>query len=230
MVSPMRRILFSVALTLVAVLAQAKEYGHYDIRSIFSLSEAANGQHSVTFNLPSLDQILDDVGAHAEMYPPHFDSIDDRQRAERDVSGIASLLDPLAGNFSRNPELLLRLGYLHTLGHNLDLAGSDKKAIDAFTALLTLSPDDRRGNLRYGMFLAGTTKVADAIPYLEKAKSLGVLAADRPLGMAYIALGNNAKALENLESYSKRVPSDESAVKMIDAIRKGNIEIRHVNP
>lgn len=227
---PVRRVLFSVALVLVAVLAQAKEYGHYDIRGIFSLSEAADGQHSVTFNVPSLDQILGDVGAHAENYPPHFDSIDDRQRAERDVSGIASLMDPMAGNFSHSPELLLRLGYLHTLGHNLDLAGSDKKAVAAFTALLTLSPDDRRGNFRYGMFLAGTTKVADAIPYLEKAKSLGVLAADFPLGMAYTALGDKAKALENLESYSKRVPGDENAVKMIDAIRRGNVEIKHVSP
>jgi hypothetical protein len=226
----MRQVLFSVALALVAVLGQAKEYGHYDIRSIFSISEAADGQHSVTFNLPSLDHILDDVGAHAGTYPPHFDSIDDRQRAEHDVTGIASLLDPLADKFSRNTELLLRLGYLHTLGHNLDLAGSDKKAIAAFTALLALSPDDRRGNLRYGMFLAGTTKVADAIPYLEKAKSLGVLAADYPLGMAYIGLGNNAKALENLESYSRRVPGDENAVKIIDAIRRGNVEIKHVNP
>src|ERR1700691_1166734 len=168
----MRRVLFVVALALVAVLARAKEYGHYDIRSIFSLSGPSGGQHSVTFNLRALDQILDDVGSHAETYPPHFDSIDDRQRAEHDLSGIASLLDPLAGNFYHNTELLLRLGYLHTLGHNLDIAGSDKKAVDAFTALLALSPDDRRGNLRYGMFLTTTTKVADAIPYLEKAKSL----------------------------------------------------------
>jgi len=226
----MRRLLFSIALVLFAVLAQAKEYGHYDIRSIFSLTEAPGGQHSVTFNLPALDQILDDVGSHAQSYPPHFDSLEDRQRAEHDISGIAKLLDPLAGNFSGNSELLLRLGYLHTLGHNLDIPGSDKKAVDAFTALLALSPDDRRGNLRYGMFLATTTKVADAIPYLEKAKSLGVLAADYPLGMAYAATGDRGKALENLESYSKRVPSDENVIKMIDAIRRGNIEIKHGNP
>jgi hypothetical protein len=133
----MRRLLFSIALALFAVLAQAKEYGHYDIRSIFSLSEAPGGQHSVTFNLPALDQILDDIGSHAEGYPPHFDSIEDRQRAEHDVSGIAQLLDPLAGNFSGNSELLLRLGYLHTLGHNLDIAGSDKKAVDAFYSIVS---------------------------------------------------------------------------------------------
>jgi len=226
----MRRLLFSIALALFALLVQAKEYGHYDIRSIFSLTEAPGGQHSVTFDLPALDQILEDVGSHAESYPPHFDSIEDRQRAQGDVSGIANLLDPLAGNFSRNAELLLRLGYLHTLGHNLDLAGSDKKAVDAFTALLTLAPDDRRGNLRYGMFLATTTKVADAIPYLEKAKLLGVLPAEYPLGMAYVATGDRTKALENLESYSKRVPGDENVAKIIDAIRKGNIEHRNGTP
>ena len=226
----MHRLLISIVLALFAVLVQAKEYGHYDVRSIFSLSEAPGGQHSVTFDLPSLDQILGDVGSHAELYPPHFDSIEDRQRATSDVSGIAKLLDPMAGNFLRNPELLLRLGYLHTLGHNLDIAGSDKKAVDAFTALLTLAPDDRRGNLRYGMFLATTTKVADAIPYLEKAKSLGVIAAEYPLGMAYVAVGNRTKALENLEGYSKRVPGDENVVKIIDAVRKGDIERKNGTP
>jgi predicted Zn-dependent protease len=122
------------------------------------------------------------------------------------------------------------MGYLHTLGHNLDLAGSAQKAVEAFTALLALAPDDRRGNFRYGMFLATTTKVADAIPYLEKAKSLGVVAAEYPLGMAYTAVGERAKALENLESYSKRVPGDGNVVKVIDAVRKGNIEIKNGNP
>lgn len=126
--------------------------------------------------------------------------------------------------------MLLRLGYLHTLGHNLDIADSDKKAVDAFTALLVLSPDDRRGNFRYGMFLATTTKVADAIPYLEKAKTLGVVVADYPLGMAYVAVGDRAKALENLETYSKRVPSDGNVVKIIDAVHKGSIEIKNGNP
>ena len=226
----MRRLIFSIGVALFAVLAHAKEYGHYDIRSIFSLTEAPGGQHSMTFNLPALDQILGDVGSHAELYPPHFDSGEDRQRAEQDVSEIAKLLDPLAGNFSANSEMLLRLGYLHTLGHNLDIAGSDKKAVDAFTALLARFPDVRRGNLRYGMFLATTTKVADAIPYLEKAKSLGVLAAEYTLGMAYAATGDRGKALDNLESYSKRVPGDENVVKIIDAIRTGNVEIKHGSP
>jgi hypothetical protein len=88
----MHRLLLSIVLALFAVVVQAKEYGQYDVRSIFSLSEAPGG--SVTFNLPSLDQILGDVGSHAELYPPHFDSIEDRQRATSDVSGIAKLLDP----------------------------------------------------------------------------------------------------------------------------------------
>jgi hypothetical protein len=45
-VCPMRRLIFSVALTLVAVLAQTKEYGHYDIRNIFSLSTVASNLRS----------------------------------------------------------------------------------------------------------------------------------------------------------------------------------------
>ena len=48
--------------------------------------------------------------------------------------------------------------------------------------------------------------------------------------MAYAATGDRTKALENLESYSKRVPGDENVVNIIDAVRKGNIEHRNGTP
>lgn len=229
-----RHVVSLVAMTsataLATALVHAKEYGHYDIKSIVSPSKAPDGQQSVTFNLRLLNQVLEDLGAHAGTYPPSFDSNDDRHRAESDVMGIANLLDPMASSFARSPDMLLRLGLLHTIGHNLDLSESDSKANAAFKALLALSPDDPRGNLRYGMFLAGTTKVAEAVPYLEKAKSLGILVADYPLGIAYVALGDKTKALENLQSYSQRVPSDENAIKMIEALREGNVEMKHLHP
>jgi tetratricopeptide (TPR) repeat protein len=134
------------------------------------------------------------------------------------------MLDTLLSGHAANPKLLLRVGVLNGAGHKLDIRGADKKAIAAFTASLSQTPDDPAANYLYGMFLAGTTKQAEAIPLLEKAKSLGIADADYTLGIVYSGIGNKDKALENLEHYAKRAPKDTNAPKLIDAIRNGRIE------
>jgi Tfp pilus assembly protein PilF len=99
-----------------------------------------------------------------------------------------------------------------------------------FTTLLKLTPDDPLANYRYGVFLASTAKPGDGIPYLEKAKSLGVVNADYWLGLSYQAAGDKAKAVENLENYVKRVPSDGNAVRMLDAVRNDRVETKVLKP
>jgi hypothetical protein len=67
--------------------------------------------------------------------------------------------------------------------------------------------------------LASTTKKGEGIPFLEKAKSLGVVNADYWLGWSYVSVGEKTKAIENLENYTKRVPSDQNAARILDAVR-----------
>jgi hypothetical protein len=222
-----------VRLTVLAVLllqsgafAHAKEFGHYDIDKVVSL--AAPGTPSAMVNLAYLDKFLDDLGAHARTFPAHFDSIGDRRRAVRDVAALSSLLDPSSGSFSHSPEILLRLGLLYAMGHNLDIPDSADKAVTAFTALLELTPYDPQANYQYGAFLAATTRTGSGIPYLERAKSGGVADADYWLGMSYLVVGNKAKAKENLESYAKRVPKDQNAARMLNAIRDDKVEIQEL--
>jgi hypothetical protein len=208
-----------------ALVTLAQEYGHYDIHKLVSVAETVPGKHSATINVAYLSQILDDLGRHATTYPPHFASPDDRRRAEHDVTAISTLLDPLVGSFSNNPTLLLRLALLHGIGHNLDIPGSADKAIGAFTTLLNLKPDDPQANYQYGAFLAARTIKGEGIPFLEKAKGLGVVDADYWLGMSYQVIGERTKAVENLESYTKRVPTDQNAARILDTVRKGKMEI-----
>jgi hypothetical protein len=222
-----------VRLTVMAVLllqsgavAQAKEFGHYEIDKVVSL--AAPATPAATVNVAYLDQILDDLGAHARTFPAHFDSVADRRRAERDVAALSSLLDPSSGNFAHSPEILLRLGLLYAMGHNLDIPDSADKAVTAFTALLDLTPYDPQANYQYGAFLAATTRTGSGIPYLERAKSGGVVDAEYWLGMSYLAVGDKAKAKANLESYAKRVPKDQNAARMLDAIRNEKVEIKQL--
>jgi hypothetical protein len=210
-----------------ALLALLRSYGHHDIRKVISLREASPGKPSVTVDMAYLTQILDDLERHAGVYPPHFEFADDRQRAEHDVSAISTLLDPISK--TRNPPLQMLLGILHAIGHNLDIQGSAQKATTAFSTLLELTPEDPQANYRYGVFLATTTPGA-GIPFLEKAKALGVANADYWLGCSYTMIGNKAKALEYLESYTKRVPSDQNAAALLDAVRNDRVEFKEGKP
>jgi tetratricopeptide (TPR) repeat protein len=208
-----------------ALIALAQEYGHYDIKRVASLTETAAGKHSVTVNLVYLNRVLDDLGRHAGTYPVHFQFPDDRQRAERDVSAISGLLDPLSQDFSHNAPLQLRLGLLHAIGFNLDIPGSHEKAVAAFSTMMELTPNDPQANYQYGAFLAATTRKGEGIPFLEKAKSLGAVNADYWLGWSYEALGEKSKAVENFESYIKRVPTDQNAARILDAVRNDKVKV-----
>jgi hypothetical protein len=58
--------------------------------------------------------------------------------------------------------------------------------------------------------LAATTRKGEGIPYLDKAKSFGVVNADYWLGWSCVSVGEKTKAIENLENYTKRVPGDQN--------------------
>jgi tetratricopeptide (TPR) repeat protein len=213
-----------------ALIALARSYGRYDIRQLVAITEVSPGKHSATINIAYLSQILDDLGRHASTYPPHFESTEDRRRAEQDLSAISGVLDPLSADISHSPPLLMRLALLHVFGHNLDIPDSSQKAAAAFNTLLNLTPNDPQANYRYGVFLATTTKNGEGIPYLEKAKSLGAANAEYWLGLSYQLTGDKAKAVENLESYIKHTPNDHNAARVLDAIRNGKVEVKSLNP
>jgi predicted Zn-dependent protease len=226
----MKRWILGLCLLQLSAIAFGKEYGHYDVTTVLSITGAGTPNPQATLNVAYLNQILDDLGSHAGTWPPQFDSAEDRRRAEHDVTVLANMLDTLAESFSHNPSMLLRLAVLHGFGHNLDIPGAAEKAEALFIELLALTPDDPQANFRFGVFYAVTVKRANAIPYLEKAKALGVANADYWLGVTYMSLGDNAKAIENLTSYTNRVPTDTTAAKMLDAVRNGKVQVKQGLP
>jgi hypothetical protein len=213
-----------------ALSSLAQEYGYYQIAKVVSVTQTAAGKPSATVNIGFLSQVLDDLGRHAGSYPANFEFPEDRQRAVNDVTTISKMLDPLTDNFANSQPMLLRLAVLHTIGFNLDVPDSFQSARADFDKLLVLTPEDPQANFRYGAFLAATTRKGEGIPYLEKARSLGVANADYWLGWSYEAVGNKAKAVENLEAYTKRVPNDVRAAEVLDAIRNDRVETKTMKP
>jgi len=221
----MRKFLFSVFAVLLAASASAKEYGQYDPKRLPTVSESPSGK-KYGFDIAYLDRMLNDLSAHAKNYPPQFDTPQDKQRATRDVKALSGMLDILIDVPAPNPELLVRAGYLNSIGHNLDIPGSAVKTRSIFQRLLAAVPNDPRGNYMYGTFLAGVGKPKEALPYLEKALAVGVTDAAYAIGMTYLTLGDKEQALKNLTDYKRRKPSDLNVDQLIEAIRNGKIEFK----
>jgi tetratricopeptide (TPR) repeat protein len=217
--------LFALFALLIASAASARDYGSYDPKRLLTVSETPSGK-KYGVDVAYLDQMLNDLSSHAKNYPAQFDTPQDQRRATHDVKTLSGMLDILIDAPTPNPELLVRAGYLNSLGHNLDIAGAAEKADSIFQRLLAGTPSDPRGNFMYGTFLAGVGKSKEALPYLEKALSVGVIDAAYAIGMAYMMLGDKEQALRNLEEYKRRKPADDHVDKVIDAIRQGNVEFK----
>ncbi len=116
----MRIYLLALSILLSSSLSYAKEYGTYDPKRILTVSESPSGK-KYGFDTAYLDLMLNDLALHAKNYPPKFDTPQDQQRAIRDVKTLSGMLDILINGPTPNPELLVRAGYLNSIGYNLDI-------------------------------------------------------------------------------------------------------------
>lgn len=221
----MRIVLLALLMIVTCSQAHAKEYGNYDPKRMLTVAETPSGK-KYGIDGKYLDLMLNDLALHAKNYPARFDTPQDQQRAVQDVKTLSGMLDILVNGPSPNAELLVRAGFLNSIGHNLDIPGSAEKTAAIFQRLLATAPADPRGNYMYGSFLAGAGKSKEALPYLEKALAVGVVDAAYALGMAHLTLGDKQKAIENLEAYKQQRPGDGNVAKLIDGIRSGQVEIK----
>ncbi len=218
------RLLAALVLYVSASSAFAVEYGPHDLRRLLvpNAAPATGGRLDIRF----LDSVLQDMRRHAINYPPKFDSPRDQQRAQQDATALIGML---GAAFSAGPvpeDMLLRLGMLGAMAHNLDVPQGAAFAQAYHLRLLKLHPEHALGNCQYGTFLAGSGKAAEALPYLHRAKAKGISPAIYGLGITYLALGDKVKALEHLVEYQKTVQNDELLEKLIDGVRSGKVEIR----
>lgn len=203
----------------------AVPYGNYDARRTLSVTDTPTGKrHGV--DLQYLDSMLADIASHARNYPPVFDSEADRQRATRDTATLAGMLGLLTQDANVHPEILSRAAMANSYGHNLQIYGAAEKANTLFQRLLAVAPDHPRSNHAYGVFLAGVAKSAESLPYLEKALAAGIVDAGYTLGLVHLGLGDQARALQYLETYKTKAPADQQVATLIEAIRSGKVTVK----
>lgn len=211
-------------LTICCTLAHAAEYGRYDLTQLAKAN--APPAQGATLDVSLIDRLLADLQQHAGNYPPRFDSPADAQRAQAVAKTLMGVLGATFSAGQAPPDLLLRMGMLGAVSHNMDVPGGAAFAQTHFERLLKNDPAHAVGNFQYGTFLGNTGRAKEALPYLIKAKDKGVIPAMYAIGMSYLMLGDKALALENLQAYQKAVPGDAAVGKLIEAVRAGKVDVK----
>jgi predicted Zn-dependent protease len=214
--------LLRLAWVLGCTVALSAPYPRQVLRQL--LIPGAQGQ-SPQFDVNHLDALLRDLGRNAGDYPARFDSTDDRLRARSDAIALMRLMGQLFAE-TRSDQLLLRMGALGALAHNLELPQGAEYAQRNYQRLLGMQPDHPLANYQYGRFLAASARPQEALPYLQSARRQGVAGSDWALGLAYLGLGNRELALHHLECHQRQEPGDQRAGQLMEAIRAGKVEVR----
>lgn len=227
----MLKYLLVITAVLTCVAAQPQkgyvEYGDYDARKCLKATKSEDGKEQL--DLKRIDEIFSDLAKHAKAYPPRFQSKEERARAERDVRLLSAMFDNIAAKDDAEAHILLRAGFLNSMGHNLDIEGSAQKANNYLQRLLKKEPDNVTGNYYYGIFLAAIPGIRkESVKYLETALRLGVEDATYTLGLVHLGLGDKRKSLEYLERYAQNNPDDEKAKRLIEGIKSGKVVMKEI--
>ena len=205
-------------------LLHAEQEKKYKLEECFLVTENTDGEKSYSVDIEVIDHFINRIATHAKEYPPRFENDMQKMQKERDLRALIDVLKIILEGRPDDPEILLRSGFAHSMGHNLDFEGSDQKAINMFKQLLEKHPNHPRGNYYYGMFLASTaTKQRESLPYLEKAVELGFNDAIYTLGLVNISQGNNESGLQYLRKWVKLHPDDDRAKKIIEAVSNDRV-------
>ena len=215
---------FVTLLGFTCMSAQAAAYGRYDLSQL--ARQNAPPAQGASLNLALVDQLLADLQQHAGNYPPNFDSAADAQRAHADAAKLMGMLGAIFSAGVAPPDMLLRMGMLGAVSHNMDVSGGAAYAQTHFERLLKVDPEHTVGNFQYGTFLGNTGRAKEALPFLIRARDKGVIPALYAIGMSHLIVGDKALALVNLKAYQKAAPGDAAVGQLIEAVRTGNVEVK----
>ena len=209
------RLLPLLILLLLPARLLAQEYGHFDLSKVMEVSEK-DGQFRAEISFSYLDRVLQDLQSHAMDYPPRFDSVKDRKRAEADVRKLDLMLGVVLKQ-EGSPDLLWRAAQLSTMAYALDIPGSAQRAEALFAQLLELKPKDGRAEYRFGLFLASKGEQERAKMHLEKALTLGMMEAEFSLGQVLRGMGQHEEAQRYLNHYHITHPDDERVASLLSS-------------
>jgi len=72
------------------------------------------------FDFSCIDNKTDRIAIHAYEYPPKFKDSKQREKIESELRDVIKIIDKLLIENPNSPSILIRSGYLHSMGYNLD--------------------------------------------------------------------------------------------------------------
>jgi len=197
----------------------------------------AHGETRYQFNLEVFDQKLEAAWMRARNYPPTFTNVQEQAQTVQLVKFLIGLIAILTPQFELSGDAALRAARIYSMAYNLDLPEAfavnpshekkEPQAIHYYELALKFNPNDAYAHWHYGAFLGSTdslSKIQEGAAHLERAVALGLTPAMYSLGLVYLQLGNRKGAIESLERYAQRTPSDKEAKKLLDTVRSSLIE------
>lgn len=200
----------------------------YRVDDLHSIGKDNAGKPQYFVSRKVILYFLAEIGNHLVNYPPKFASEDEKIEVLGKLQDLLYTLDTLATD-KADSDILLDAARANAMAYNVDVPGSGDEANAIFELLLKRNPNDVDANYGYGGFLGQTASDgAKAIPYLSKARELGVLDADFTLGNVYATLGDKDNAIKYLQRYAAEKPDRAADTqKFIDAIKSGNFKLIH---
>lgn len=157
-------------------------------------------------------------------YPPRFKDNQHQEQVLGATKQVVVELETADLSSVKDQKLLTDIAHTFAMAHNVNL-GTAPKAKSTFESALALNPNDRRTNYLFGMFLISTRAYHfDALPYLEKAHSLGEKDALFSIGLLLVQKGEKQKGLEALEAYAREHPESSHAQRVIKGIKDGTLK------
>jgi len=182
--------------------------------------------------LGALANRISDLNRYIGSYPPRI--ADDRQRHE--VYGQWSEALRQAWQFEdRMPQeesTLAVLADIYRQGHNLDVAGADRKAIDTLDKCLARFADSARCHMTAAYFYLSTNPgyaskgEASLLRLRELLKTHSNPEVERGLVFAYLYQQKTASALAQLDHYLALVPGDAQMRKLREGIANGRAGVK----
>ncbi len=199
---------------------------------------ATHAPLSLEDSLRLVDAQLDQIRPVLRGYPPNFSSPTQRGEVEDRWHATEASLVTLQRSNPDDPGVLLRLGELYRLGHNLDVPGAGDRCVSTLERLISIDPSNVEAHLILGIFYTdagpkwsgeGETELRKAI---ELAGTSPLPRAWRALVFAYYYQAKFAEAVAAADHYLMLEPEDSDLRKLrqlaFDAAARGATELKPV--
>lgn len=209
-----------------------------DADQVVTVEADSNGTKRYTLHTELFDRKLQAVAVYAKEYPPKFSDAIERERTIEVVQFLSTVVENLKEAFESDAALARRAGLLYTMAFNLDLQEAfvsdappsleTTRAAHYYNIALQRAPDDAETHWTFGVFLSSIHSAASrekAVSHLERAVELGSIPALYSLALVYATSDGEQRqrAIELMERYVAQAPDDETASKLLKAVKEGRI-------